>query len=69
VGAAYETVRYEVADGVATISMDQPDSRNALSDALLDDLLAAFEEARGTATCAASCSPRRTRRPSARAAT
>jgi len=47
VGAAYETVRYETADGVATISMDQPDSRNALSDALLDDLLAAFEEAGG----------------------
>jgi enoyl-CoA hydratase/carnithine racemase len=41
----YETVLYEVADGVATISMNQPDSRNALSDALLDDLLAAFGEA------------------------
>ena len=44
--AAYETVLYEAADGVATISLNQPDSRNALSDALLDDLLAAFEEAR-----------------------
>jgi enoyl-CoA hydratase/carnithine racemase len=43
---AYETVRYTVADQVATIAMDQPDSRNALSDALLDDLLAAFAEAR-----------------------
>jgi enoyl-CoA hydratase/carnithine racemase len=41
-----ETVRYEVADGVATIAMDQPESRNALSDALLRDLLAAFEAAR-----------------------
>jgi enoyl-CoA hydratase len=46
VAAAYETVRYETAHGIATISMDQPDSRNALSDPLLDDLLAAFEEAR-----------------------
>jgi enoyl-CoA hydratase len=47
--AAYETVRYEAAEGIATISLDQPDSRNALSDPLLDDLLAAFEEARGDA--------------------
>jgi enoyl-CoA hydratase len=42
----YATLRYEVADGVATIALDQPDSRNALSDALLDDLLAAFAQAR-----------------------
>jgi enoyl-CoA hydratase/carnithine racemase len=42
----YETVRYEVADGVATIAMDQPDTRNALSDELLTDLIAAFEQAR-----------------------
>jgi enoyl-CoA hydratase len=40
-------VRYDVADtGVATIALDQPDTRNALSDALLDDLLAAFTAAR-----------------------
>ena len=37
---SFETVRYEVADGVATIAMDQPESRNALSDALLRDLIA-----------------------------
>jgi enoyl-CoA hydratase/carnithine racemase len=43
----YDTVRYEVADsGVATIALDVPDTRNALSDALLDDLLAAFAAAR-----------------------
>ena len=43
----YATVRYEVADGgVATIAMDQPDTRNALSDELLADLIAAFERAR-----------------------
>jgi enoyl-CoA hydratase/carnithine racemase len=42
----YETVLYAAGDGIATISLNQPDSRNALSDALLDDLLAAFEEAR-----------------------
>jgi enoyl-CoA hydratase len=43
----YDTVRYDVADsGVATILLDQPETRNALSDALLADLLGAFTEAR-----------------------
>jgi enoyl-CoA hydratase/carnithine racemase len=42
----YATLRYGVADGVATIALDQPDSRNALSDEVLDDLLAAFSAAR-----------------------
>jgi len=42
-----DTVRYEVADtGVATIALDQPETRNALSDDVLDDLIAAFEAAR-----------------------
>jgi enoyl-CoA hydratase len=40
------TVRYEVADRVATIALDQPETRNALSDELLDDLIEAFEMAR-----------------------
>ena len=40
------TTRYEVAGGVATITLDQPDTRNALSDELLDDLIGAFEAAR-----------------------
>ncbi len=40
----YATLRYEIADaGVATIALDQPDTRNALSDELLDELIAAFE--------------------------
>jgi enoyl-CoA hydratase len=44
---AFETLRYEVADtGVATIALDQPDTRNALSDELLDELIAAFTAAR-----------------------
>jgi enoyl-CoA hydratase len=43
----YATLRYDLAStGVATIALDQPDSRNALSNELLDDLLAAFEAAR-----------------------
>ena len=41
-----DTVRYEVAGNVATIALDQPETRNALSDEVLDDLLAAFEAAR-----------------------
>ena len=40
------TVLYDVADGVATISLDKPETRNALSDDLLDGLIAAFERAR-----------------------
>jgi enoyl-CoA hydratase/carnithine racemase len=39
-------VRYAVAAGVATIALDEPETRNALSDELLDALLAAFERAR-----------------------
>jgi enoyl-CoA hydratase len=41
-----ETVGYELDGAVATIALDQPETRNALSDELLDDLLAAFERAR-----------------------
>jgi enoyl-CoA hydratase len=39
-------VRYEVEDGVATIALDDPDTRNSLSDAMLDALVEAFELAR-----------------------
>src|SRR6478752_8404718 len=39
-------LRYDVQDHVATIAMDRPEVRNALSDELLDDLLAAFAQAR-----------------------
>ncbi|HEY4281307.1 MAG TPA: enoyl-CoA hydratase/isomerase family protein [Conexibacter sp.] len=42
----FDTLRYDVADAVATIALDQPDSRNALSNELLDDLIAAFTAAR-----------------------
>jgi enoyl-CoA hydratase len=43
---SHDTLRYAVADGVATIALDQPDTRNALSDALLADMQRAFEAAR-----------------------
>jgi 3-hydroxypropionyl-coenzyme A dehydratase len=46
----YGTLRYETAETrVATIALDQPETRNALSDELLDDLIAAFEAARDDA--------------------
>ena len=44
-----DPVLYAVAGGVATISLNQPDTRNALSDELLDGLLAALERAKGDA--------------------
>jgi enoyl-CoA hydratase/carnithine racemase len=39
-------VSYEVADHVATVALDQPETRNALSNEMLDDLIEAFELAR-----------------------
>ena len=44
---AYATLRYEVSSpGVVTIALDQPQTRNALSDELLGELIAALEAAR-----------------------
>jgi enoyl-CoA hydratase len=44
---AFETLRYEIGEkGVATVTLDQPETRNALSDQVLDELIAAFESAR-----------------------
>jgi enoyl-CoA hydratase/carnithine racemase len=47
--ADYQTLRYETSDGVATITLDQPETRNALSAELLGELVAAFEAARDEA--------------------
>jgi 3-hydroxypropionyl-coenzyme A dehydratase len=43
---AYTTLLYDIADGVATISLNAPETRNALSDELLSELTDAFEAAR-----------------------
>jgi enoyl-CoA hydratase len=43
---AYATIRYGVEEQVATIALDQPETRNALSDELLGELLDAFASAR-----------------------
>ena len=43
----YEKIRYEVAeDGVATIILDDPDTRNALGNETLSELIGAFEASR-----------------------
>jgi enoyl-CoA hydratase/carnithine racemase len=44
---AFQTLRYDAAPtGVATIALDRPEVRNALSDEAVDELIAAFEQAR-----------------------
>jgi len=42
--AAFEKIQLDVADGVATIALDDPETRNSLSPQLLSDLLAALAE-------------------------
>ncbi|HEY2652258.1 MAG TPA: enoyl-CoA hydratase/isomerase family protein [Solirubrobacteraceae bacterium] len=43
----YATILYDVSNaGVATIALNQPDTRNALSDELLGELIVALEQAR-----------------------
>jgi enoyl-CoA hydratase len=44
---SYETILYEVRDdGVATVTLDSPDNRNALTDQLLSELTDSLESAR-----------------------
>ena len=44
--ATYEKITYSVADHVATIAMDDPETRNSLSWEMLTDLTSGFEAAR-----------------------
>jgi len=43
---SYEKVAYEVADGVATVTLNDPEKRNMLSAQMLAELVAAMKEAR-----------------------
>ena len=43
---AYETIRYEVEEGVARLTLDSPENRNALSNELMTELLDALESVR-----------------------
>src|ERR1700732_5614065 len=42
----YDMLRLESADGIATVTLNRPDQRNALNLQLCDDLLAAMQELR-----------------------
>jgi enoyl-CoA hydratase len=47
---SYETILYDIGgDGVATVTLNTPDNRNALTSELLADLIDAFESARDDA--------------------
>lgn len=41
---SYDTIRYEVDDRIATITLNRPERLNAFNGAMLEDLLAAFDE-------------------------
>jgi methylglutaconyl-CoA hydratase len=45
---AYNTVQYTEAEGIATITLNRPEKRNAISYELIDDLIAALEQAAGS---------------------
>ena len=45
----YQTVQYAEAQGIATITLNRPDKRNAISYELMDDLIAALKQAAGSA--------------------
>jgi enoyl-CoA hydratase len=40
----YETIRYELADGVATITLNRPDVHNAMNERMREELTACFGE-------------------------
>lgn len=42
-GPAYRTIRLEISDRIATITLDRPERLNAISDGLMNDLDAAFD--------------------------
>jgi enoyl-CoA hydratase/carnithine racemase len=46
VQGVYENILYEVDGGVATITLNQPDKRNALSHPMLDEMVDAFGKAK-----------------------
>jgi methylglutaconyl-CoA hydratase len=47
---AYNTVQYTEAEGIATITLNRPEKRNAISYELIADLIAALEQAAGSSS-------------------
>ena len=35
----FETIRYDVADGIATITLNRPEVHNALTDPMFDEIV------------------------------
>ena len=50
----YELVGYEVADGVATVTLNNPEKRNMLSGQMLAELVDAMRTARDSDECGRS---------------
>src|SRR5215469_1466410 len=44
---AFEQIRYEVVEGIATITLNRPEKLNAVTSVLIQELIAAFEAADG----------------------
>ena len=42
---AYDTLLYDVADGIATITLNRPDRLNAFTNTMAEELIAAFDAA------------------------
>lgn len=41
---SYETIRYEVKDGIATVTLNRPEVFNAMNPAMMNELIAVFDE-------------------------
>jgi enoyl-CoA hydratase/carnithine racemase len=41
---SYETIRYEVADGIATVTLNRPEVFNAMNSQMMNELIAVFDE-------------------------